>query len=123
MTAPLPPIETGLKGRCPSCGEGALFKGFLIYAPRCEACHADFSIEDAGDGPAVFVIFIVGIFIIPMALGFSMILGAPMWLTLIVWIPIIVLVSLWLLRLLRGVMFNLQWKHDAQEVKSKDIKQ
>ena len=52
-----------------------------------------------------------------------MILGAPMWLTLIVWIPIIVLVSLWLLRLLRGVMFNLQWKHDALEVKSKDIKQ
>ena len=123
MTAPFPPIETGLKGRCPSCGEGALFKGFLTYAPRCEACHADFSNEDAGDGPAVFVIFIVGIFIIPMALGFSMILGAPMWLTLLIWIPIIVLVSLWLLRLLRGVMFNLQWKHDALEVKSKDIKQ
>ena len=58
-----------------------------------------------------------------MALGFSMILGAPMWLTLLIWIPIIVLVSLWLLRLLRGVMFNLQWKHDALEVKSKDIKQ
>ncbi len=122
MTAPLPPIATGLRGRCPSCGEGALFQAFLTYAPRCEACHADFSLEDAGDGPAVFVIFIVGIFIIPMALGFSMILDAPMWLTLIVWIPIIVLVSLWLLRLLRGVMFNLQWKHDALEVKSKDIR-
>ena len=59
----------------------------------------------------------------PMALGFSMILNAPMWLTLVIWIPIIIVVCLILLRVLRGVMFNLQWKHDAREIKSKDIKQ
>lgn len=121
MASKLSPIETGLKGRCPVCGEGTLFKGFLEFALRCEACHADFTNEDAGDGPAVFVIFIVGIFVIPMALGFSMILGAPMWLTLLVWIPIIIIVCLALLRLMRGVMFNLQWKHEALEVKSVDV--
>ena len=121
MPSKFPPVQTGLKGRCPVCAEGRLFKGFLEFAPRCEACHADFSKEDAGDGPAVFVIFIVGIFIVPMALGFSMILNAPMWLTLIIWIPIIIIVCLILLRLLRGVMFNLQWKHDALEITSEDI--
>jgi len=47
-----------------------------------------------------------------------MILNAPMWLTLVIWIPIIVIVSLILLRMLRGVMFNLQWKHDAVEHRS-----
>ena len=118
----LPPVQTGLRGLCPVCGEGSLFDGFLNFARRCEACHADFEKEDAGDGPAVFVIFLVGIFIIPMALGFSMIFNAPMWLTLVIWIPIIIIVSLILLRMLRGVMFNLQWKHDALEVKSSDIK-
>ena len=123
MASKLPPVQTGLKGRCPVCGEGSLFKGFLEFAPRCEACQADFSIEDAGDGPAVLVIFIVGIFIVPMALGFSMILNAPMWLTLAIWIPIIIVACLILLRVLRGVMFNLQWKHDAREIKSEDIQQ
>ena len=117
----LPPVETGLRGKCPQCGEGTLFSGFLTFANRCEACHADFSIEDAGDGPTVFVIFIVGIFIVPMALGFSMVVNAPMWLTFVIWIPIIIVVSLFLLRLLRGVIFNLQWKHDAVEIKSSDI--
>ena len=68
-------------------------------------------------------IFIVGIFIVPMALGFSMILNAPMWLTLVIWIPIIIVACLILLRVLRGVMFNLQWKHDAGEIKSGDIRQ
>jgi len=121
MPSKFPPVQTGLKGRCPVCAEGRLFKGFLEFSPRCEACHADFSKEDAGDGPAVFVIFIVGIFIVPMALGFSMILNAPMWLTLIIWIPIIIIVCLILLRLLRGVMFNLQWKHDALEITSEDM--
>jgi len=118
----LPPVQTGLRGKCPVCGEGSLFKGLLEFAPRCEACHADFEKEDAGDGPAVFVIFIVGIFIVPLALGFSMILNAPMWLTLVIWIPIIIIASLILLRILRGVMFNLQWKHDAVEMKTSDFK-
>ena len=119
----LPPVETGLRGKCPQCGEGSLFKGFLSFQDICEACHADFTIEDAGDGPTVFVIFLVGIFIVPMALGFSMVLNAPLWLTYLIWIPIIILVSLLLLRLLRGVMFNLQWKHDAVEIKSSEIEQ
>jgi len=98
-----------------------LFKGFLTFHDRCEGCGADFTIEDAGDGPTVFVIFIVSIFIVPMALGFSMVVNAPMWLTLVIWIPVIIIASLFLLRLMRGVMFNLQWKHDAREIKSSDI--
>jgi len=117
----LPPIETGVKGRCPKCGEGALFKSFLTFHDSCEACDADFTIEDAGDGPTVFVIFIVSIFIVPMALGFSMVVDAPMWVTFVIWIPIIIVISLFLLRLMRGLIFSLQWKHDALEIKSSDI--
>lgn len=112
------PVENGLKGFCPECGEGALFSGFLTFADSCDACDADFTIEDAGDGPAVFVIFAIGIFIIPIALAFSMITKLHMIWTIMLFTPIIIIVSLYLLRLMRGIMFNLQWANNALEHKA-----
>lgn len=114
----LSPVTTGLRGRCPVCGEGSVFNGFLKFAPECEACGANFDLEDAGDGPAVFVIFAAGIIIIPAALAFQLILDAPMWLTMIIWVPILIAFCLALLRPLRGIMFNMQFKHDALEHRS-----
>ena len=118
----LPPVQTGLSGRCPECGEGRLFKSVLNFNESCSVCGADFSNEDTGDGPAVFVIFAIGIFIIPMALGFHMILSPPLAVTFILWGLIIIGVSLWLLRLMRGVMFNIAWQRKAREVRIKDFK-
>lgn len=117
-----PPITTGLKGRCPVCGQGSLFDGFLKFAPHCEGCGANFDIEDAGDGPAVFVIMLAGFIIIPLALAFQLITSAPLWLTMLLWMPILIMFCLALLRPLRGVMFNLQWVNRAREVRSDDLK-
>jgi len=111
-------VENGLKGLCPECGEGALFSGFLTFAAGCEACGADFSIEDAGDGPAVFVIFAIGIFVIPLALAFSMVTKLHMIWTIALFTPIIIVVSVVLLRLMRGIMFNIQWSNNALEHKA-----
>ncbi|WP_427454722.1 DUF983 domain-containing protein [Litorimonas sp. WD9-15] len=119
----LPPVQTGLSGRCPECGEGRLFKALLSFQDSCAACSADFRDEDAGDGPAIFVIFIVGIFIVPMALAFHMLLDPPMVVTMLLWGTIIILASLWLLRLMRGVMFNIAWQRKAREVRLEDFKQ
>lgn len=115
------PVSAGFKGLCPECGEGALFDGFLKFAPSCMACGASFDIEDAGDGPAVFVIFAAGFVIIPMALAFSLITKAPMWLTMVIWIPLLIAFCLALLRPFRGIMFNLQWVHKAREVRAEDF--
>ena len=57
------PIAAGLAGRCPNCGEGPLFDGFLKSRPRCEACGFDLAAADSGDGPAVFVILIAGVIV------------------------------------------------------------
>jgi len=119
----LPPVQTGLSGRCPECGEGDLFRGLLKFHDGCAVCEADFRDEDAGDGPAIFVIFIVGIFIVPMALGFHMILNPPMFVTLLLWGAVIIAASLWLLRLMRGVMFNIAWQRKAREVRLQDFDQ
>ena len=53
--APISPLTTGLAGRCPRCGDGKLFSGFLTVAPRCDVCGLDYAFADSGDGPAVFV--------------------------------------------------------------------
>ncbi|WP_418153076.1 DUF983 domain-containing protein [Litorimonas sp. RW-G-Af-16] len=109
--------------RCPACGEGNLFKGFLKFQEECEACGTDFRDEDAGDGPAFFAMFAVLIVIIPMAIAFQMVTGVPMWLELLIWGPVIIGLCLFLLRKLRGVMFNTAWRRNAREVPAKDMKQ
>ncbi len=114
-------MEAGLSGRCPECGEGQIFSGWLTFEPRCIACGADFaSVEDAGDGPAVLVIFIVGILIVPIPVLLSLALGWPSWLLLMIFIPLITGVSIWLLRVLRGVIFAQGWAKHAREQRFKN---
>lgn len=100
-----------------------MFSGFLDFAKSCEACGESFEIEDAGDGPAVFVIMIVGIVIVPFALAFQVILNMPVWLTLVIWLPILMLACVLLLRPLRGIMFNVQWANEAREVRPEDLEE
>ena len=54
------PWVAGLLCRCPRCGKGPLFDGFLSLAKRCTVCGLDYSFADSGDGPAVFIMLIVG---------------------------------------------------------------
>ncbi len=62
------PATVGLRGRCPRCGEGHLFKGFLSFRPSCEVCGLDFRFIDSADGPAFFVMSIVGIVVVALAM-------------------------------------------------------
>ena len=64
----LTPIRTGLACRCPRCGQGRLFQGFLNLRPRCDNCGLDYAFADAGDGPAVFIILIAGFIVVGCAL-------------------------------------------------------
>lgn len=114
------PIATGLRGRCPECGEGELFAGFLKVAPRCESCGADLAKADSGDGPAVFVMFVVGFIVVPLALLLEVAARPPVWLHLVLWIPLIILLTLLLLRPFKGVLLALQFHHKAEEARLED---
>ena len=82
------PFLAGLAGRCPNCGEGALFEGFLTVSPRCEACGFDLTKADSGDGPAVFVIFLGG-FVGAFGILFTEIFyRPPIWVHFLVWLPV-----------------------------------
>jgi uncharacterized protein (DUF983 family) len=109
------PISAGLKGRCPRCGEGRLFSGFLTVGKRCVSCGLDYSFADAGDGPAVFVILIIGFVVVGLALWMEVTLNPPLWLHFILWIPLALVLCLTALRLIKGVLITLQYANKARE--------
>ena len=114
-----PPISTGLAGRCPRCGEGKLFSGFIAVAPRCSACELDFSFADSADGPAVFIMLIGGFLIAGFAVWLEVTYEPAIWVHLATTLPIALVVSLGLLRPFKGVMIALQYVHKAEEGRRK----
>lgn len=102
-----------MRGRCPRCGEGRLFSGFLDLAKRCAACGYDFRKADPGDGPAVFVILIAGFLVVGLAVIVEVLYRPPYWLHAVLWIPLVLASTLGLLRPLKGVLVALQFHHKA----------
>jgi uncharacterized protein (DUF983 family) len=115
VITPPNPILAGLACRCPGCGKGKMFSGFLGLKPRCEACGLDYSFIDAGDGPAVFVILFAGFVVVGAALVVEMRYAPPLWLHAALWLPLILLTTLVPLRAMKGVLIALQYHHKAAE--------
>ena len=112
------PILAGLACRCPECGKGPLFTGFLKVRPKCEACGMDLSRADSGDGPAVFIALIGGGAVCFAALIVDIAYRPPVWLELAIWLPMAVIVCLGLLRPFKGVLVALQFRNRASEARN-----
>lgn len=108
-------VEVALKGCCPRCGEGRLYDGILTPATKCMACQLDYSFIDSGDGPAVFVILIVGFIVTAMALALQTSVNPPVWVQVVVWTPVIIVASVWGLRFAKSIMISLQFQTKAKE--------
>jgi uncharacterized protein (DUF983 family) len=117
---PVPPVLTGMRGRCPRCARGRLFNGYLEIAPACESCGLDFSFADAGDGPAVFVILIAGFLVLGFALWLEFTFSPPFWVHLLTSLPVLIIVCGGLLRVLKGVLVCLQYRNNAAEGRLKN---
>jgi uncharacterized protein (DUF983 family) len=109
------PFAAGLSGRCPRCGKGLLFKGFIALAPCCEACGLDYSFADSGDGPAVFIALIGGFIVLGAALWTEIVYEPPLWLHMVLFLPLTIIVCLGLLRPFKGVLIALQYRNKAEE--------
>jgi uncharacterized protein (DUF983 family) len=112
---PQPPYSTGLSGRCPRCGEGRLFSGFLTIAPACEHCGLDFAFADAGDGPAVFVTLFAGFLVLGAALWVELAYEPPFWVHLMIFAPLTLIVCLGILRPLKGLLVSTQYANKAEQ--------
>ena len=119
MTA-VNPVVAGLSCRCPNCGEGPLFSGYLKVHPVCEACGFDLRKADSGDGPVVFIVLIVGALVSAGALLMEVAYRPPIWLHLMLWLPLSAMLSLAFLRPFKGVMIALQFHHRASEARRDD---
>jgi uncharacterized protein (DUF983 family) len=93
------------------------FSGYLGPANSCEACGLDYRRFNAGDGPAVFVILIVGAIVAGGALLVETAWQPPYWVHALIWGPAILLLSLGLLRPLKAGLMVLQYKHRAEEAR------
>ena len=110
-----PPISlarAALACRCPRCGEGALFIGLLTVRPSCPACGLDLSAQDAGDGPAVFVIFFLGLIVVGLAAIVEIKLSPPIWVHMALWTPLIIGGAILMLRPLKAGLIALQFRHN-----------
>jgi uncharacterized protein (DUF983 family) len=90
-----------------------LFDGLLSVKPRCPSCDLDYSKIDAGDGPAVFVILILGFIVVGLALWVELRFSPPLWLHMTLWTPLILGGSIALLRPFKATLVALQFKHKA----------
>lgn len=104
------PFVAGLRGRCPRCGQGALFDGFLKVTDRCQVCGLEFGGHDAGDAPAVAGIFILGFGIVGLVWLLERLLEPPLWLHAVIWLPVTVLGAVALLGPLKGLTIATQYR-------------
>ena len=106
-----------LRARCPRCGKGKLYSGFLDIAKSCSVCGFDYSGFNVGDGATVFVILIVGAIVTGGALLVEVAYQPPLWVHAVLWIPTILILSLGLLRLIKTWLIVQQYKHRAAEAR------
>ncbi len=95
-------LARGARNKCPVCGEGEVFAGFLKVVPECRVCHAPLGRLRADDAPPYFTIFIAGHLLVPVVLWVEKAYQPPMWLHMVVWLPLFTIVCTLLLRPIKG---------------------
>jgi uncharacterized protein (DUF983 family) len=106
-------VLRGLACKCPRCGQGKLFAGFLTLGVRCEVCGLDYTFIDTGDGPAIFIIMLAGAIVVACALVVEVKYQPPFWLHAVLWLPLILATTLLPLRSMKALLIALQFHHKA----------
>ncbi len=108
-------LQAALRGLCPRCGNRTLFAGLASFAPKCRACGLDFAAFNVGDGPAAFLIFIVGGLVVALAIALELGASPPWWVHVLLWAPLAAVLTIALLRVGKGLLLALEYRHRARE--------
>ena len=119
FTAP-PPVMAALKGICPHCGNAPLFRGLAGFQPKCRSCGLDYASFNVGDGPAAFLIFIVGGLVVGLAIWVELRFAPPFWVHILLWVPLAAVLTIGLLRLGKGLLLALEFQRGAREGRLKE---
>ncbi|WP_114377442.1 DUF983 domain-containing protein [Elioraea thermophila] len=112
----MPFVRAALLGRCPACGQASVFDGVLAVRPTCPACGLDLRAHDAGDGPAVAGIFVLGVVIVVAALWVEFAFEPPLWLHAVLWPVLSVPLALAVMRPAKAALIALQYRHRRREM-------
>lgn len=112
-----PPALLGaaVAGRCPRCHVGPLFDGPVRFADRCRACGLDYAQFNVGDGPAAFLILIVGGIVTALALILQLSAHPPFWVHVLLWVPLTTVAVVGCLRLSKAALLMLEYRNQARE--------
>ena len=108
------PLASALSGKCPRCGAGPLFAGWVRFAAQCRGCGLDFTTFNVGDGPAAFLILIVGGIVTGGAIALELAAEPPFWVH-IVWVPVAAALTIVGLRLGKALLLAQEYRHRARE--------
>src|ERR1041384_3339943 len=98
------PVDVALRGACPRCGRGRLFRGVLDVVERCSECDLDLRGHDDGAGPAVFVILGLGAIVMILVFWVEFRFEPPWWVHVLIWGALTVALAVWMLRVLKGLL-------------------
>ncbi|HCK32947.1 MAG: hypothetical protein CMH32_02485 [Micavibrio sp.] len=113
--------DIAIQQKCPKCEKASMFKSFwsLETNEQCPHCGFKLAEHDSGDGPAVFLSFILGFSIVPLILVIAMKTDWPLWLHTIIWSPIILGLSIGLLKPSKAVTIALQYWNRSSDWEDK----
>ncbi len=117
MKEPTPGI-VAFRGLCPRCSARTLYKGLAGFAPQCRACGLDFAGFNVGDGPAAFLILIVGALVTGLAIALELGAEPPFWVHILLWLPLTAVLVVGSLRIAKGLLLALEYRHRAHEGRS-----
>lgn len=112
--------EAALFGLCPNCGARTLFKGLTKFDDHCRACSLDFTKFNVGDGPASFLILIVGAIVVGLAIWLQLSFEPPFWVHALLWIPLIIGMVLCGLRAAKAALAFAEFQNRAGEAGRKE---
>jgi len=117
VTTAEPPAvpAAALRGLCPRCGSPGLFDGMTRFAGRCRVCGLDFAAFNVGDGPAAFLILIVGAIVTALALTVELAFAPPFWVHILLWVPLTLALVIGLLRVAKAALLALEYRNAARE--------
>ena len=102
-------INRGARRRCPTCGRGGLFDGFLKVRATCTVCGANNAGYPCDDFPPYLTILAVGHLVIPSLALTDLRFHPSVWLQAAIWLPVTVLLCLLLLPTMKGAAAGLCW--------------
>ena len=107
--------RAAIRGLCPQCAASGLFRSIIDFSAKCTACGLDFGQFNVGDGPAAFLIMIVGAIVTILAIIVQLNFEPPFWVHILLWVPVILGLVLGLLRIAKGALLVLEYRNRARE--------